>query len=256
MAQARPTECGTGCLPRVSTVGQWAPVYSDYQKAISLRTLDEEIARRKKEQPDWTAKDDIKTIQYQNGRGSCAVDASCAAWRVINNRQNGIGSDVLLNPWQAYKYVAYGGKDQGSMIDVNLKHGREVGYVPEEYFPRWERPDPEDNYTWKIKNDWQVEAPDGWREIAAEHRFEEWYDVNPETRVEEIATACFLGHVAVIGWTGHSELIVDYLGDGLGLVLNSWGKNWNNGGYHVEPLRNVDPRYGAYIVRTVKDRGF
>jgi hypothetical protein len=75
------------------------------------------------------------------------------------------------------------------------------------------------------------------------------------TSIAEVGTALLLGFPVVIGWSSHSEVMVDLLPGQKAVVVNSWSTGWGDKGVHVEPLSRINWKYGAFAVRTIVDRG-
>ncbi len=232
----------TGCLPRASKPGEWCPMLAERIAVIDPREWDGILAEREKAGESLKGRNDVRKIKDQDGIGSCATESTAQAIEVTMVRSGQPWEE--LNPWSIYR-VTSGGRDTGSNIDANLQHARDIGVLPCSFFPRYDA-------TGKIVNRWNARPPAGWEEIASQYRIDEWYDT---TTVAEGGTALLLGYGLVVGWSGHSELIVDLLPGGNGMVANSWGKGWGDGGFHIVPLSRIDFRYGAFAVRTTHDRG-
>lgn len=231
-----------GCLPRASKVGQWAPILSDHIQVIDPRDWDGILSSRADSGDSLNGRDSVNAIKDQDGIGSCATEACSQAYEVIAER-SGYPFEKL-NPWSMYRIVS-GGVDRGSNIDTCLKHAREVGILPCSYFPRYDE-------TGRVVNRWNARPPAGWEEVATKYRIDEWYDM---TSIAEVGTALLLNFVVQIGWSSHSELLVDLLPDSKALVANSWSTEWGDNGFHVEPLSKINWSYGAFAVRTIVDRG-
>ena len=177
------------------------------------------------------------------GVHNCAFESTTQAYEVIAERSG--YPWVKLNPWTGYRQATR--RDDGSTIDGNLVIMRDVGIVPDAYFPRYD-----DNG--RQVHAWHESPPVGWQDVASEFRIDEWYDVNPSDYVREIATGLVKGFVAVIGWSRHSEVMVDYLGGGIADVANSYAVTHGDRGFHKELIRKVNTGYGMFMVRTVVDR--
>jgi len=139
---------------------------------------------------------------------------------------------VLLNPWYIY-CVTSGGRDQGSSIDDNLAFVREHGIAPESLHPR--------SLGWRAKpSDEAVEA-------AKAFRIEEFYDV---ANVNEFVSALLYGYAGVVfGANGHSILGIQHMGT-KPLIENSWGDDWEDGGFGYWSSYNaINWGYGAFVVR-------
>lgn len=232
----------TGCLPRASKPGEWCPMLAERLAVIDPREWDSILAKRANEGEALNGRADVVQILDQDGIGSCACESTCQAMHVTMKRS---GAPVeMLNPWSIYR-VTSDGRDAGSNIDRNLQFARDVGVLPVKFFPRYDA-------AGKVVNRWNARPPAGWEEIASQYRIDEWYDC---TTTADIGTALLLGFAVVIGWSGHSELLVDLLPGQKATVANSWGTRWGDGGFHVEPLGRVNFAYGAFAVRTNTDRG-
>lgn len=217
-----------GCLPRDSKPGDLAPLMADQFDTIPRGEWDGLCGKIDLDSC-------VNVVFDQDGVGSCATESTTQGVQVVAEFT---GYEFeQLNPWSIYR-VTSGGTDRGSNIDRNLEFARDVGILPESYWPR--------------SKGWRAAPPDGWEEVAAKYRIQEWYDL---TTIEEVGTALLLGFPCVVGWSSHSELIVDLLPGEKGLVVNSWAPTWGDNGRHVVPLSKVNWGYGAYAIRSVVDRG-
>ena len=232
----------TGCLPRASKPGEWCPMLAERIEVIDPREWDKIIQDREATGEALNGRGDVRKIKDQDGIGSCATESTAQAIEVTMVRSGQPWEE--LNPWSIYR-VTSDGRDAGSNIDRNLQFARDVGVLPVKFFPRYDS-------AGKIVNRWNARPPAGWEEIASQYRIDEWYDC---TTTADIGTALLLGFAVVIGWSGHSELLVDLLPGQKAMVANSWGTRWGDAGFHVEPLSRVNFRYGAFAVRTNVDRG-
>lgn len=237
-----PADKATGCLPRASKPGEWCPMLAERIAVIDPREWDGILAEREKAGESLKGRNDVRKIKDQDGIGSCATESTAQAIEVTMVRSGQPWEE--LNPWSIYR-VTSGGRDAGSNIDANLQFARDVGVLPVKWFPRYDS-------SGKVINRWNAKPPAGWEEIASQYRIDEWYDC---ATTAEIGTALLLGFAVVIGWSSHSELLVDLLPGQKAVVANSWGKAWGDAGFHVEPLARVNFAYGAFAVRTNHDRG-
>lgn len=176
------------------------------------------------------------------GVHNCATESTSQAMEVIGVRCGFKWQE--LNPWSIYR-VTSGGSDRGSNIDDNLEFARTVGVLPCSYFPRY-------GANGTVINKWNAKPPDGWEEVAAVNRIDEWWDM---TTIDEVGTALLLGYPVVVGWSSHSEVMVDLLPGAKAVVANSWSTEWGDKGFHVEPLSKINWGYGAFAVRTILNRG-
>jgi len=219
-----------------------APFLRDRVAVIPRGEWDEILEGRTTRETELNGRADVIKIHDQGSTGSCATESTSQAIEVLGVRS---GYDwEELNPWSIYR-VTSGGSDRGSNIDDNLEFAREVGVLPTSYFPRYD-----DNG--KIINRWNAKPPAGWEEVAAKYRIIEWWDM---TTVDEVGTALLLGYPVVVGWSSHSEVMVDLLPGEKAMVANSWSTEWGDAGFHTEPLSKINWGYGAFAVRTIVDRG-
>jgi hypothetical protein len=231
-----------GCLPRRSKPGALAPFVRDRVTVVPQGEWDAILEDRLTQDVDLNGRADVMAIKWQSSVGSCATEATSQAMEVIGVR---CGFDwVELNPWSIYR-VTSGGSDRGSNIDDNLEFARTVGVLPTSYFPRYDS-------AGKVVNRWNARPPAGWEEVAAIHRIHEWWDM---TTIDEVGTALLLGYPVVVGWSSHSEVMVDLLPGSKAVVANSWSTEWGDKGFHIEPLSKINWSYGAFAVRTILNRG-
>lgn len=237
-----PPDKAMGCLPRRSKPGALAPFLRDRVSVIPRGEWEAILTGRTVREAELNGRSDVQKIKDQDGIGSCATESTSQAIEVVGVRC-GVGWEEL-NPWSIYR-VTSGGSDRGSNIDDNLEYAREVGVLPTSYFPRYDE-------NGKIVNRWNAKPPEGWEEVAAKYRIHEWWDM---TTIEEVGTALLLGFPVVVGWSSHSEVMVDLLPGSKAMVANSWSPEWGDAGFHVEPLSKISWSYGAFAVRTVVNRG-
>ncbi len=238
-----PPGCAKGLLVRDWQVGAEAPLFREYVTPRSLAENDEIVRDRAEKGLSLAGRDDVESVNYQNGIGSCAWDASEGAFKLCAKR-SGYGWRNC-NPWTGYRLVT--NQDNGSHILQNLKVFQATGLVPDDLFPRYDS-------AGRIVNHWRAVPPPEIQAESVNFRIGEAYEVHPDTYQQEIATGLVDGWAAVIGWDGHAECLCDYLGNGKIDVLGSYGANWADNGCHVEHLRSINMGYGAFMVRTVVDR--
>ena len=169
-----------------------------------------------------------------NGIGvhNCATESTTQAVHII--REWGGQNRELLNPWSIYR-VTSGGSDRGSNIDRNCEFARDVGILPEAYWPR--------------SNGWRRRPPSGWEEVAKQYRISEFYDITDQ---DSFGSALLLGFPVVWGWQGHSVVATDLIDDRTFRYCNSWG-NWGDKGFGTLRLSKINWGYGAFAVRTVTE---
>jgi len=221
-----PVRCGI-VLPPQSKPGQWAPMASSAVEIIP--------------EGDWPAEIEKKADRRhlvwhrynQRSVGSCASEG-CGGGLTFIREVAGLPR-VQFNPWSVYRIVS-GGYDRGSSLDANLKQYRDVGVLPESYFPRWGA----------NANRWNSRPPSGWEEIAQHYRIGEWYYVRNKV---EFGSCLLAGHCVYFGYPGHAILAVDLVDSDTILYLNSWG-NWGDNGFGTLSWRNVEWGYGAYSTNT------
>ncbi len=214
----------TGCLPRVTKFGEMCQGFAEAIKVVP-----------RDKWPDLIGKVDlrpfVKVVLDQNGVGSCATESTTAGAMIIRSVAG--QPHTLLNPLSIYR-VTSGGRDQGSSIDTNLAFARDVGILPEEYWPR--------------SKGWRATPPDGWKLVASRYRIKEIYDIRNEA---EVGSALLKGFPVVFGWRGHSCILTELLSTTVAEYLNSWG-NWGDGGFGKIKLSSINYNYGAWALRVME----
>lgn len=239
---ATPPGQAKGCLPRDTKPGEIAPLLRERMTVIPKADWDAVLRDRADAGLDYRGRKDVKQILNQGRVGSCATESTTQGVMVTAQRAG--YPFELLNPWSIYR-VTSGGVDRGSNIDRNLEFARDVGILPDSYWPRYDE-------NGHIVNPWRSVPPDGWEEVAAKYRIAEWYDIETE---DEVGTALLQGYVVVCGWSGHSEVAVDLLPGQVLDVANSWGIEYGDRGFHHVPVDRIRWSYGAFAVRVIRDRG-
>jgi len=220
----------TGCLPRTTRFGECCSPMSDRIHVIedddAIKALIGKISLRPF----------IEHVFDQDGVGSCAAEGSTQPVQLMmawNGR-----TVPKLSPWSVYCFTC-DGRDQGSSIDDNLVHIRDVGVLTMETWPRskgWNRKPPESLLA----------------DEAAKYRIDEFFDIGS---IAEVRTALVLGYPVTYGWKGHCCLLVELKDLDTAFYLNSWGEDWGDHGVGEIKLREIDFRYGAFAVRSVVDAG-
>ena len=172
----------------------------------------------------------VKQIFDQGSNGSCATESTTQSEQIV--RAVAGQPFVLLNPLSIYR-VTSGGRDRGSSIDENLMFARETGILPESYWPR--------------SKGFRATPPDGWQDVAAKYRIDEFFDIGS---IDEVGTALLRGLPVVFGWQGHSCVLVELLSDTEAVYANSWSKEWGDSGFGTIALSKINFSYGAFATRT------
>lgn len=212
-----------GCLPRASSFGEVCRVFADDFATIPRDQWDAMLNA-------ITLRPYVNHIFNQRSVGSCAAESSTQGLQVIRAVNN--QPFVKLNPWSVYHFTS-GGRDNGSSIDSNLVQLREYGAVPMD--------------DWKRSDGWRKIPMPNWRELAEPYRICEFWDIE---NILEFGSALLLGFPVVFGWEGHSVLAVALKDSRTLIYANSWGEDWNNGGFSTLPLASVNFNYGAFAPRT------
>jgi hypothetical protein len=177
----------------------------------------------------------VTEIFDQNGVGSCATESTSQAIQIIRAFQ---GQDyVQLAPWSLYAFTS-GGRDRGSVIGHNLQRARDVGILPMRLWPR--------SKGWSSKPDEATLAE------AAKYRIHEYYDCGS---IDEIGSALLKGWPVVFGWKGHSVVFTELVDTNRARYANSWGSDWDDNGFGLLDLSEVNFSYGAFAVCTTIDAG-
>lgn len=219
-----PEGFATGCLPRESKIGDVCDLYSKKLEVVprdKWKSLIGQISLRHH----------VDHIFSQRNIGSCAAESTSQASAIIRSCQN--QPFVRLNPWTLYR-LSSGGRDNGSNIDTNLEKMRDIGVLPESYWPR--------------SKGWNTVPPDGWRDIAKLYRVDEFFDI---TSILEVGSALLKRFPVVFGWRGHSCVLVELLSETRALYANSWDDDWGDDGFGTIYLNEINFGYGVFAVRTV-----
>lgn len=217
----------TGCLPRVTRFGDCCAPMADSIEVIPRDQWAEIIAAN----PDLNARNHVKKIKDQDGIGACATFSTAQGTEMIRS-MSGV-EWVELNPFSIYRVTSHG-RDQGSSIDENLEFARDIGILPESYWPQ--------------SKGWRATPPDGWEQVAASFRIHEFYDIGT---VDEVGTALLNALPVVFGWRGHSCVLVGLKSPTEAEYANSWKETWGDKGFGTINLNEINFRYGAFAVRSV-----
>jgi hypothetical protein len=216
-----------GCLPRVTAFGTCCKPMADEI---------EEIPR-----DQWpgligtvSLRPRVRQVLNQGSNGSCATESTTQGVMVARDVA-GLPFD-LLNPLSIYRFTN-GGSDNGSNIDSNLVHARDVGILPESYWPR--------------SKGWRASPPDGWKEVAKRYRIREFFDI---ASIGEAGTALLKGYGVVFGWNGHSCMLTTLLSPTTAEYINSWGA-WGDKGFGKINLASINLGYGMFAVTAVEPTG-
>lgn len=218
-----------GCHIRASRYGERFPKAEDRIDIIPEREIDDLIAAGA---GDLTRH--LHKTFDQSSDPSCAMEATAQSGQVAASKE---GEDfVLLNPLSGF---AFTGSHNGSNIDDNLEHFRDVGLLPESVWPRskgWRRKPPQD----LIDN------------IACRFRADEWLDA---ASVDETRSLLLIHKPVVFGWKGHSCLLTKILDRYWAEYINSWGGMWNGNGRGKIRFSSINFGYGAWAPTSMVDPG-
>lgn len=212
-------------LPRQSRPGEWCPLFSERIEVIPRQEWSDWIGR-------ITLRPMVRQILDQDGVGSCTSEATSQGIMIVREMA-GLPFE-LLNPWSIYRVVS-GGVDRGSSIDENLRFARDIGVLPESYWPR--------------SKGWRAIPPDGWGEIAAQFKIDEFYDIGS---VDEFGTALLKGFPVIFGIPGHAICGDAVLNQDLLEYANSWHESWGDQGFGRTSWARIQWSYGAFCVRTTR----
>jgi hypothetical protein len=215
----------TGCLPRKSRYGDVCRLLSDAIKVFPRDRWKEFIGKVSLWPHSYVTLD-------QDGAGSCATESTAGG--VMTMRSCANQPRELLNPWSIYR-VTSGGVDNGSSIDENLQFARDIGILPEAYWPR--------------SKGWKATPPSAWKTVAAKYKIDEFFDIGT---VAEVGTALVEGFVVIFGWEGHSCYLIELVSETTARFKNSWGA-WGDKGTGLIDLSAINFGYGAFAIRSVVD---
>lgn len=215
----------TGCLPRVSRYGEWCDKLEDRIEVIPREKWGDYIG-------DVDLRPHVHEILDQDGAGSCATESTAQAMMILRSWQN--QPYERLNPWSIYAFTS-GGRDNGSNIDENLRHARDIGILP--------------NSVWPRDKGWRAKPPQRLLdEVAVAYRIDEFFDI---ATIDELGTALLVGLPVVFGWDGHSCVLTKLEDKNHGEYANSWDDDWADQGFGIIRLSAINFGYGAWAVRTV-----
>ncbi len=218
-----PPDKKTGCLLRTTRPGELCSLFEEKVGVMDPEEWEPFIGKIK-------LSSCVKWILDQNGNGSCATESPSQAVMTLREFK---GQPVqLLNPLFVYHHTS-GGRDRGSNIDTNLAFIRDKGIAPES--------------VWSRSKGFYTRPSDEAYEAALENRIDEFFDI---TTTAGVGTSLVKGWPVVYGWQGHSCVLVDLLSKTHALYANSWGKNWNNGGFGTIRLSSINFGYGAWSLRS------
>jgi hypothetical protein len=233
------TERATGCLRRKTRFGDCCSLASEkLQNIIDPEDWDAELAKLPGGCIDLS--DCIGEFYDQNGYGSCGMESWNKAVEVVL-RAAGYEDVPTFNPWFTYGIAVNwrGGARVGTSIDENFTLLQKTGVCPADVWPRSQGPN-------KKPSDEAYAAALNYKPI-------EGLDCS---KVADVGSGLFERHPVVIGWNGHSELLVGLFPGKKVRVCGSYGSDYYGGkGYHDEPISKIDFGYGAIILRTVSDQG-
>ena len=221
----------TGCLPRKLAFGKvpGCPPMADVIETIPERDWGDLIG-------NVALCPNVRQILDQGRNGSCATESTTQGVLIVRDVA-GLPF-VLLNPLSIYR-VTSGGRDQGSNIDSNLIFARDIGILPESYWPR--------------SKGFRAIPPDGWEDVAKPYRIEEFYDIRNKV---EVGSALLKGFAVVFGWSGHSCIMTRLLSKTAARYANSWGMySGSDNGFDTIKLRSINFGYGAFAIRTATSEG-
>jgi hypothetical protein len=228
----------TGCLVRKTEFGKCCAVARErLQDIVQPSDWDDILAIMPGGCVDFS--DVIGEIYDQNGYGSCAMESWTKGIEVAGRLA---GYEVpTLNPWFGYGIAVdwRGGPRVGTAIDENFTLLQRVGACPASVWPRSKGPN-------KKPSDEAYAA-------ALDHCPIEGDDCE---NIAEVGSELLERHPVIIGWHGHSELLIGLKPGQIVKVCGSYGSSHYNGsGFHDEPISAIDFQYGAIALRTVTDLG-
>lgn len=230
----------TGCLPRKSKPGTVCSLAKDKLEVIPRAEWDSILAGLPNGCIDFS--DRIGEFYDQDGYGSCAMESWHKAVETILRLIH--GADVIVpkfNPWFAYGIAVNwrGGPRVGTSIDENFTLLQKIGCCPEDIWGRGMGPNKKPS----------AEA------YAAAEKYKPLEGLDCEN-VDEVGTALIKTRPVVVGWNGHSELLVGLKPGGIVKVCGSYGSDYYNGsGFHEKRVSDINFGYGAIALQTAVDLG-
>lgn len=217
----------TGCLPRKYLPGQACGFAADHIEIIPEEDWEDCIA-----DGGTLFRDFCGPVKDQDGAGSCATESNTKAVETARMLQ---GLEwVELNPWFIY-HTTSGGRDAGSSLDENLAFTRTHGIAPESVWPR--------------SKGWRAKPSDDAVAAALDFRILEFYEL---TSTREVGSALIQRFPVVYGKSSHSMCLVGLKSKRVADNINSWGAEWNDGGYSDCALSSINFAYGCYCVRVAE----
>jgi hypothetical protein len=219
-----------GCHPRPAKVGA-NPRFKVWGTVEDCPTIP------RSEWQECSLRHKVWEICNQANQNSCCPTATRGAVQIVRETM-GLRR-ISLSQGSLYSQIS-GGRDQGANIMDALEAMMDVGICPDSVI---------DQYDWQGRD-----YPANWKEEAKKYRILEAWDC---PSFDEMISAVQKSIPVVFGvnWSGgggHAICCVGYK-DGKAEILNSWDKDWGDGGYGflTESQCRAITSFGAFAIRSV-----